>query len=79
MLAGGGIVYIILSVGLFPWLQSRISSRVLYMLLMALWPLLYVAIPILSTEARLNIGAVPLWISIGFVIFLMRLACLNFS
>jgi hypothetical protein len=75
---------------LFPWLVKRVSIKRLYPVLMALFPISFMALPFLNLVARANrvpgsdteltpLGVVLLWTAVAVPIFTSRIAGMSFA
>lgn len=62
----------------FPALQARFDSKAMYKVLMGFWIFIYLLCPLLGLTARLGAGPALIWVGIGFIMILTRIACMNF-
>lgn len=89
----GGIISTIMLPFGFPAIQRRYGTRNMYCTLMYFWPSVYLLLPILNVIARMFVqpvgddgverltptGDMTLWLGIGIVVLLTRIACMMFS
>lgn len=88
-LAGGGLIAVCSHPIVFPWLSQRIPRRKLYCYLMMLFPVCYLALPMLNVVARefrvgeedvlTPQGRIVVWILIGLMLLVVRMAGMAYS
>lgn len=79
MLSVLGVVGIFSSLLLFPYLQARVGTVSIYTWTMSCWPAIFALLPLVNVLARWGGGEVGVWIGVGVLLVVGRLACMAFA